>query len=288
MFDPRMLLAATQIIVESLPISSSGHVMLVSLVLLQCGVMPWAGMPGYFDDFLHGPTAVIIALYFYDAWSVLLRRMFTVACAWIKNGCSYAALHDSHKRLIVLLGRIAAFVAIADLVTAVSYGIIKGLLKDVLFLQSTPVLACGFGITGLMLYSTRWCPTDQSFLRLSCTRSCIIGLVQGLAALPGISRFASTVTVARWLGISPKRSLQFSFLLFFPLTVLAFLFKGVAKMLQHADAAQFVQPGWLGVYLVSSVAAYVLFALACRMVLRNQLWWFGLYMAIPLLSLLVL
>lgn len=284
-FDPLMILVATQIIVESLPISSSGHMMLAAALCTYFGLSIQA-MPEFFDHFLHGPTLLVIALYFHKAWLTPLRMLMTVLQAWLHNRFSYTALRDSHKRVLAMFVYIAGLVIVADGVTACCYLLMHLLTKHTDVVSSMPMLTCGFALTGLVLLSCRFFPTRKNNVqaaRITFPTALILGLVQGLALFPGISRFGCTVVAAQWLGISPRRALQFSFLVFFPLITAAFFINGIPALLHHPEGALFMQPAWLLICLLSTVVAYALFALACRMVLRKQLWWFGVYMAIPVL-----
>lgn len=283
-FDPLMVPVATQIIGESLPISSSGHMMLAWAMLERFGKAA-VQVPDFFDHFLHGPTIIIIALYFFNAWWALVRMLMAAMRAWAHGGCWYATLRASHKRMLGMVVYVAWLVAIADIITAICYVFVHVMFKNTHFLHSLPMLLIGFSLTSVILLSSRG--LREGTEKITASKALILGLVQGLALLPGISRFACTVIIAQWLGISTRRALQFSFLMFFPLIVAAFFVNGLPAFIKDSSARIFILPQWLVVYAVAAIVAYGLFVIACCMVQRKQLWWFGLYMIFPI-SLVVL
>ncbi len=73
--------------------------------------------------------------------------------------------------------------------------------------------AIGLSITALSQFSTFLITTNTNERKLTFFKAIIIGLLQGLAAIPGISRLSITLISARWLGISPHRAFEFSTLL---------------------------------------------------------------------------
>jgi len=308
------VLCATQIIVESLPISSSTH-----LELMQ----QWLGvrLPEFFDHFAHGPTMIIILLTFWDAWLVPMRMFLRVVLGWLRRRCAFSALSYSHRRLLILFGRITGFVVLADGVTAVFYVAFGHWIKQPQQVPSDVMLLFGLMVTAGLLFSLRWCNNRSWFDTTACgghspraehddlcvdpahpecgakrrvskgtavpltnTKALLIGVVQGLAQMPGISRFASTFVMARWLGISPRRSLQFSFLMFFPLIVAAFFINGLPAVVLHPEGrALFTLPFGL-VLMAASIVAYVLFKIVCRWALDGRMWWFGFYMLLPIVA----
>ena len=64
-----------------------------------------------------------------------------------------------------------------------------------------------------------------SLERLSPFKAALIGFFQGIAVFPGVSRSGSTLTIARWLGLSREEAARFSFLLSIPAIVGGIVFK---------------------------------------------------------------
>jgi len=288
-FDPLMLVVAVQIIIESIPVSSSGHVLLTQHLLERLGIDIDISLPDYLDHFIHGPTLLIISLYFFNAWWPLLRRLVGCLKAWMRHD-----LRDSQRRLVILISKIIVLIALAELAfTCILLPLWR--FKHAPFMQGLPVLLIGFVITMGLLASLvvrdGCCSSPRmgdGCSGLTYSKAIILGIIQAVVyLLPGVSRFASTFVAARWLGISSRRALQFSFVMFFPLMLSAFVGSGY-EMMMHPGARQFVSMPWLLTYGLASIVAYALFALAAGMALRETLWKFAFYMAMPIITAIVL
>lgn len=291
MFDPLMLVAATQIIIESFPISSSGHMMLVNVWLDRLGFDVSLDLPDYFDHFLHGPMILIVMIYFFHEWWLLVRLLWRSLCQLHECHYSWHSMPDSNKRFLKILGTIIGFVVVGNVVTVALYAIGHGALKQVTTVRDVPVLILGFAMTGsLLLVLKAW----QSHLNhtqrsMSLFIALILGFVQGFAGqFPGVSRFGSTFVVARLCGISSRRALQFSFLLFFPLLIGAFTLSGLPACFMHPGMHALLTIPWLITYVFSTIVAYVCFAIAAYMAEQDYLWLFGIYMALPIVGAMLL
>jgi undecaprenyl-diphosphatase len=279
-----MALAAVQLITESLPISSTGHVQLLQLFLQRWGYDVNDGLSEALDHGLHGPMLFILAVYFRKQWVPLARATVTSLAALIRSRGVLHSLTFSQRKLLQIVTRIAGMVVVADITTALGYFLFKNKLQA-LTGNNIMLLACGFAVTMLVLWSIRW-RTDSS-QTLSYSRALLIGSAQGsVALLPGISRFASTVVCARWLGISQRRSLQFSFLMFAPLMLAAFVVHGIPAMLMNVSCVA-VLP-WVALLGGATLLAYPLFAMSCWLLSTNRWWWLGYYMTLPIAACLVL
>ncbi len=147
----------------------------------------------------------------------------------------------------------------------------------------------GLLISAILLLSLPWAPPPSATPSNTHTLiiGCILGLTQGLALLPGISRFASTYVIARWLSLSPRRAMQTSFLMHLPLMGAAFLFDGIPLLLNtpfwhHCTFLSHPCPFPLLVIgiatIIATILAYGALFLSWRLALRNRLWVFGLYL----------
>ncbi len=258
-------LMSIQIIAESLPISSSGHVALVAMIagfsaqdLVSVVHMngSWLSqqlMARSIDYFLHGPTCIIVALFFYDRWMALLK-------AWRKTWPTISTL--------------IFYVAIADIITGLFFVGFR-----CLPVSSFP-LGLGFLITALMLSSLFYCKRDGESLTIS--KMLVLGIVQGFALLPGISRFASTYTAARWLALSPRHALETAWMIQMPLMVVSFLYSlivfwqiGIPDQLLNMESAFVMMGASIGGWYALRFAAYVSS--------RKKMWWFACYMIVPLI-----
>ncbi len=244
-----------QIVVESLPISSSGHTTLFSCLMFHFGhQLPEIVTAVWFNHLLHLPTVFIIVLFFEKQWSRL-------AChPW------------RYKKIIV---RLVGMVFVADAITMVFYGFFK-----YIGVHWFP-LGIGFLITAFLLYSLRYCPSGPRIHSLLFS-ALILGMVQGAALLPGISRFAATYVGARWLSIDAQKSLYLSWLLQWPLIVVGSL-HGLVGLYLYGLSPELLHPMLWLVIIGASIAAWYGLRLVYHMAIAHQLYKWSLYMLIPFL-----
>ena len=172
--------------------------------------------------------------------------------------------------------------AAAVFITCLPAGIVGVSLKlsgraDLLF-DSPWVVAAGWMVTTLFLLasaralSSRWSIADPGPLPLRAL--VLIGLAQALAVVPGVSRSGSTIATALLLGLQREESFTFSFLAALPLIAGAQVLE-----LKHASALSRVAP-----WTTLSIAFVVCFALSIgalvvlrRVVTKDRLHWFAPY-----------
>jgi len=245
-----------QIILESLPISSSGHLVLAEKI------MHWQEIPKTVEYLLHGPTIVVLIVYFRATWIHLLLH------CW---------------RYRALLMRMIFLGAAATLVTVPLY-------CGMQWLAPLFPLSLGFACTASFLFSLRFVSYQHE--QMSYKKALLLGCVQGISGLPGISRLASTYVAGVWLGLTPKKSFYFSCMMQFPLICAGFLY-GLFKTPELAKAARgewFCVSKIISNHAVSnSIAisaataiAYFLLWWVQRCMQQHTLWKFGYYMLLPL------
>jgi undecaprenyl-diphosphatase len=233
-----------QIILESLPISSSGHLLLMQKIL------HWPELGRATEYLLHTPTIIILITYFRAVWFPLLMQ-FT--------------------RYYKTIGHMIALTGIADCITALLY-------LGIQWMAVPFPLWLGFAITAALLFSLYYVPQQRQTLTF--TKACILGCVQGVAALPGISRLASTYVAGRWLGLAPHKSFGVSCMLQFPLICAGFLY-GSMKQYQGETGSVEFNFTFFVVITSATIISYMLLAWVQRCMERNTLWKFGWYMLMP-------
>ena len=172
-----LFLVSAQIILESFPISSSGHVLLIENFLnsfFHCDYLS-VSSDTIVSHFLHGPTALILALFFFDRWTFLL---FNIRRCWA----------------IVL--KIIFFAFVADLITFPFYIFFKKVINCSFF-----PIGVGFLISAAALFSLKF-SRRKTYNQLTIGKVALIGVAQGISLLPGISRFGLTFVTACCLGIA--------------------------------------------------------------------------------------
>ncbi|HPP12677.1 MAG TPA: undecaprenyl-diphosphate phosphatase [bacterium] len=142
------------------------------------------------DVFLHLSSLLVILIFFRKDIACLARALF-------RKG-----LEKQSRELVFSLG-------VASGVTAVVALVLRP--HEELF-SALPVVAAAYLVTGLLLFFTR----REGREKIDWRRALLIGLVQGLAVLPGLSRSGSTIAVALATGVSREEAFRFSFLLAIP------------------------------------------------------------------------
>jgi undecaprenyl-diphosphatase len=188
------LLGVLQGLTEFLPVSSSGHLALAEILFDVEG----GGLS--LNVMLHAGTLL--------ATVVIMRR--TVA-TMLAQGLP-ALLKPSQLRSNPG-GRDIVVVLLATLPTAMIGLATRDLVER--WTSSPLIVGLGFLVTALLLVSTRWVRPGESEVPKA-VGAVLLGIAQGLAVLPGISRSGATITAALWLGVRPDRAFELSMLLSLP------------------------------------------------------------------------
>ena len=237
-----LFLALVQGLTEFLPISSSAHLVIPSLVL------GWADQGLAFDVAVHVGTLMAVLFYYRED---LLR----MADRWLRSLAGAPACDDS---------RLVWYLALATVPAGV-IGLLAGDFIEI-NLRTLPIIATTTLLFGVLLGIADRRTTATGFGRtLGLTMAILIGCAQVLALVPGVSRSGVTMTAALLLGMDRQASARFSFLLSIPIIASAGLLK-VWELVDGAAAVDWVSLG-LGA-LVSGLAAYFCIAIFLRLLNR--------------------
>lgn len=262
-----ILLIIIQIVGESLPISSSSHTYLFTYFTNT------AQLPEFIDHFLHGPTLLILTIFF-RRHVITLYKLFT-------------AKASSRNRIIRLFITIIMFTCITTAITASGYFLLKTtFIKTIVTSCHSPLTIFGLCITAGLLFISRY-NSQQSPKKLNITDSFILGTTQMIAQLPGISRFASTFVVASLRGYTWKQAFKISFLIEVPLLIPAFFIHGVPEFLQAQNFHFFTNPLTVITLIFATTLGYYALYASWRMALNGNLWKFSWYLIIPITLLLL-
>jgi undecaprenyl-diphosphatase len=246
-----LLFIFLQIVSESFPISSSGHVELALCLGNFFGMFPLLSSSFFLSRtgmfLLHIPTLIIVAFFFRVTWWTLLHHLY---------------------RYRYLIGRLIGYAFIADSITALCYVLLH------CFHFSMP-LSVGFAVTGGLLFSLRW--TSKSTTVVQPWHMIMLGIAQGIALLPGISRLGVTYSMGRWLGLRSPKSFAVAWMIGWPLMTGGALIG--MKDISPAD-------GGCSIPLALTITGATLlatggFALMYRCAARGVVWKVSYYMLIP-------
>jgi undecaprenyl-diphosphatase len=228
-----LVLGIFQGLTELLPISSSGHLILV----------PWLGEWTYlqendrfnqtFDVALHLGTLIAVGAYF---WGDIVRLVVALVGSL------------GRRRIATPDERIAWLVVVATIPAGIAGLIGEDWIADNLGepWQIAILLALG----AVLLWWADRSPQQRTMGDLGFREGVAMGLAQALALAPGVSRSGITITAGRFLKLDRDNAARFSFLLLLPTTLGAVLLKGVGDVLLGD-----LPTGWQGPFVVGTLAA---------------------------------
>lgn len=246
-------LGALQGVTEFLPVSSSGHV----------------AIGAQFFGVVQNSLALVILLHLGTLLATLIVLRQDVV-ALTKEGI--AALRDPDRLRSTAEGRVIVGILIATLLTA----FLGLLLRDVAeaFAEDLRLVGFGFLVSAAFLIAsgvTRGMSTEVSWWQ-----AIGVGLAQGVAVLPGISRSGVTIAVAMILGVQGNAAFRFSFLVSLPAIVGAAVYEATG-----AEGLGSLGPAaWIG-GATALVTGYVALVILRHIILVGRMWTFALYL-VPL------
>lgn len=235
---------------EFLPVSSSAHLTILGEVskIKEEDALP-------FFLVLHFGTLIALLFFFY-------KDLFNLVKSLIKRE------NESIKTVLLIC------------VTTIVTGTLGILLKN--FAEkavSSSLWASNFLIiTTLLLFSTKFLNKSKrkelSISSVSYFSSALIGLAQGIAVFPGISRSGITIVVALYLGLSRKDAFNYSFLASIPAILGAFLLdlKEIGNV-AHSFGFFVLLTG----FFIAIIIGFLSLELLKKIVIRGKLHYFGYY-----------
>lgn len=180
---------------EFLPISSSGHL----LLLEKLGI----GQENlFFNIMLHVGTLLAVLIAMRKQWTPLVKH----------------PINATNRNLVLAC---IPTVALALVLKFLAPSLIDG-----------KYLGCGFVLTTCLLYAGENLKPTESRL-ITAKTSILTGVLQGIAVLPGVSRSGATISALTLQGVNKKDSASFSFLLSIPIIIGSALYEGVEMIATH-------------------------------------------------------
>lgn len=272
MFDiTTTILGAVQGITEFLPISSSGHLFLTELLLDT-------SIPFAFDILLHVATLAAVLIYTFPLIVQMIHAIFRVTFQ-NKSKQDDPNTDIQLMRLFVTLCITTLFTApigllLRDIVENTTLTIVGTCLLVTAFFLVLPFLLPRTRVhitRTLRTYSNNPVPT------ISYINAIILGLAQGFAVLPGISRSGTTISIAVLLGLSYAHATKYSFLMAIPAILASFVLniKELPSLITQISAPTLV---------LSMLVAFVCGLLGLKWLTliakRGKIWYFSIYLVI--------
>jgi undecaprenyl-diphosphatase len=238
---------------EVLPISSSGHLILVPLLL----GWPESGLT--FDVALHFGT--FLAIFFYFRKDVVTL---------VQDGMGGLYQTEGQRQL-----RLPWMIILASVPAAIVGKTLEGPIEAVF--RSSPLLISLMLITfGLFLgLADSYGRQLGTIASITLSSALLIGCFQCLALIPGVSRSGITITAGLLAGLARTDAARFSFLLSLPIVFGAALLKGI-DLINRGIEPGMALPMLVGV-VVSAIAGYISVAFLLKFVQNRTLWAFVWY-----------
>jgi undecaprenyl-diphosphatase len=234
-----LILGAIQGLTEFLPVSSSAH-----LVIVQY----FYGLKGpillIFDVVVHVGTLSAVVVYF--------RK-------------DLLPIPKIGKRMM-------GWVVLATIPTAIIGFAIKDWID--LFFTSLKPVAIALVVNSIILWSTAWIRKDALAKTFNWLSAFVVGIVQGLSVIPGISRSGSTISTALWFKTHREEAFRFSFFLAIPAIL------GAMVIVLPESIHLLPEGAWpaLVVGFISAFASgYFAISILFKMVLQGKLHFFAIY-----------
>ena len=267
-----VLMGLIQGLTEFLPVSSSGHLALFKILF---NVNTDTGL--LFDVMLHVGTLLAVCIVYYKDIIHLVKEFIgmVVDCIYILSiligkkgqGVYRHVIHNGYRKFVMLVivstipTAILGFVA-SDLVTAAS---------EILFVPGICLI-----ITAVLLFICDHVPEGHKKPKqVSYANAFIIGICQGIATLPGISRSGTTITACALSGFDRKFAVKYSFIMSIP----AILGAMVLQLKDIGSAA--IDPSQIGIYaigmVIAAVVGYICIKAMLMIVKKRKFTYFSIY-----------
>lgn len=245
-----IFLGIVQGITEFLPISSSGHLALLEHYLK----VPGAGLG--FDILLHVGTVAALVAYFARDWLAMGRALVR------------PSRQNQEERYLFL------YLVVASIPGALA-GVLLQHQAETLFREPWRIALLLGSVGLLLLVGEKVARHHRGFSRLTIFDAVLIGLSQGLAIMPGVSRSGITMTCALFLGFTREASARFSFLLATPILAGAGLHH-LPKWLKAPHEDLSVTAASLG-FLAALISSYLTIKYLLRFLQRHTFKPFAYY-----------
>ena len=252
-------------VTEFLPVSSSAHLVLTASIykLLTGKPLSSGGEEEvFFDIMLHIGTLIAVLIYF----KTDIINLSIIFCKSLKEG-TIRANYEAQIPIYILIGTIST--------AAVAYPF-RDFFESLV--HNPSLVGLFLIITGCLLYSTEFLSEkfSKKVEKVCWKRSIIIGIAQGLAVAPGISRSGSTIAAGLAAGLDRVTAARYSFLLSIPIILIAALF----HTFEMSGLSQVLTYNWTAIIIgtiISAIVGYYCIKFFIIFISKNKLNVFAIY-----------
>lgn len=240
-----ILLCLVQGLTEFLPVSSSGHLLLIEQIF------NFSDNTLLLNLFLHLASLLAVVIFYRDILKKLLKKPF--------QPLSFKLLISTVLTIILALCYQGFGI---DELAEKNYGYF--------FILTSVILAVTYFF---QKKSMRICLSDVGY-----KNSVLVGIVQGIAVIPGISRSGSTISSLILSGVSEQKSAEFSFLLSIPVIVGGFVFE-LLKVDDFSPLVSGTNPLlFLFAFVLTFLVAFLSLKITVKMLKNNKFIYFSVYL----------
>lgn len=216
-----IILAIIQGLAEFIPVSSSGHLIVVRRLLGWNELSPAHELT--FDVALHAGTLISVLLYFRRTWFQILRAAFggkVVRFSEEADSGRDLTIDEARRERLLLW-----FLAIATIPGAIAGKLLEHSAEDY-FREHVMLIAAALIVVGLIMWwGEKYSNFSKPLADVTLGDSLVIGFAQATALIPGVSRSGSTITAGLFRNLTRDAAVRFSFLLATPIIAGAALLK---------------------------------------------------------------
>ena len=226
-------LGVVQGLTELLPISSSGHLILVPWLFDWHYLEENPDFNKTFDVALHLGTLVAVVVYF---WADIVR----LVAAWFRS-VGRRAIETADEK-------IAWLVFVASIPAALAGALAEGVIEE--HLGDPWQIAINLAVFGALLWVADRSAQSRRVEDLGIWMALGIGAAQAISLMPGVSRSGITITAGRFLKLDRDSAARLSFFLLIPIVFGAVLYKGLTDVVFGS-----LPSGSTGPFVVGTIAA---------------------------------
>lgn len=254
-----IILGIIQGITEPLPISSSGHIFILKH-LFNTNIFNDLN----FEIFVNFASFIAIFIIFWKDIKILINGFFKYLLDK-KNKNKY--YNEFKYCMLIVIGSIPV-------------GIIGILFKDEIetFLNRIWIVGITFIITGISLLLVKNIKGEKTDNDITYKDAIIIGLMQAIALLPGLSRSGMVLVGCLLVKLNRTSALKYTFMLYFPVSVATFLL-GVKDVIEVGISRSMLLYYIIGM-IFSGIFTLLTYKILSEMVKKGKLWKFSIYLFI--------
>ena len=235
-----VILGAVQGGAEFLPISSSGH-----LTLLQY-FFGMENTDNLFNILLHFATLLAVCVVYFQDIKDMIVEFFGLIGDLVKGKASKGNPPEARRMILLLIvGTLPLFAVL--------------MIKDYVEVLGNypPFISCALLVTGMLLFtSDRFARGTKNARNATLKDVLLVGVAQGVATIPGLSRSGTTISAGMALGFDRKFAVRYSFLMSLPAVLGATILEVVDVVQSGAGIPEGMLPKYLLGMAVASVVGY--------------------------------